>query len=85
MGTGTGSQGTEMRIAPYVHVTVNRPWASMMARDGRWGRFENLPHLIAGRWGWWLVLFGCVVVEIGSRNSGNRVGKFLKRHGWWKW
>lgn len=76
-----------MRIAPYVKINVNRAWAQMMSEDGKclWGRFKNLPHIKPGRWGWWFVLFGRVVVEIGSRNPQDRVGVFLKNRGWWPW
>jgi len=60
-----------------------RIWCWMLSPkygDSRIGIFRNLPHVIPGRW-------GCYVLglEIGSRNPGDPVGLWLCRHGLWPW
>lgn len=44
------------------------------------GLFKNLPHIMPGRWGFWILGF-----EVGSRNPRNKIGVWLKNHGLWPW
>lgn len=65
------------RIAPW------RVWKYMMRRnwnERRVGVFRNLPHIVPGRWGFFILGF-----EFGSRNPGNKFGTWLKRVGLWPW
>lgn len=44
------------------------------------GLFENLPHIVPGRWG-----VTTPLLEIGNRNPGSPFGQWLKRVGLWPW
>lgn len=44
------------------------------------GIFRNLPHVIPGRWGFYIG-----GLEIGSRKPGDPVGVWLIKHGIWRW
>ncbi len=61
-------------------------WKLMLAREPSWfnesriGIFRNLPHVIPGRWGFYILGF-----EFGSRNPGDPIGVWLKNHGLWPW
>lgn len=73
-----------MKLAPYVNLTVNRTWASMMADEGVVGIFRNSKQVLPGRWGVWICM-GFGVLEIGSRNPQDRVGLFLRKMRLWPW
>lgn len=66
-----------IRISPW------RIWRWMLSEnysDPRIGIFKNLPHVIPGRWGFYVLGF-----EFGSRQPGDRFGVWLKRAGLWPW
>lgn len=48
--------------------------------DARMGIFRNLPTVIPGRWGFFVLGF-----EFGSRNPGDKFGLWLRRAGLWPW
>lgn len=48
------------------------------------GVFRNLPHIVPGRWGFWIHFCG-VGFEFGSRNPGHWFGLLLKRFGLYPW
>lgn len=76
-GNGKGERRLVIHIEPY-HI-----WKWMLSPrwgDKRVGLFHNLPGVIPGRWGFYILGF-----EFGSRNPGNRVGVWLKSHGLWPW
>ncbi len=52
----------------------------MNKRDRRIGIFRNLPGVIPGRWGFFILGF-----EFGSRNPGDSIGVWLKNHGLYPW
>ena len=67
----------------YISVARWAWWRWMLRRnfsDRRIGLFRNLPEVIPGRWGFFILGF-----EVGSRNPGDRIGVFFKRPGLWKW
>lgn len=66
-----------IRIAPW------RIWKWMLSRrwhEKRVGIFRNRPDMIPGRWGFRILGF-----ELGSRNSRNKTGLWLRDHGLWPW
>lgn len=70
-------------MIPYIHIAPWRMWRYMLRRnygERRIGQFRNLPHVIPGRWGVFILGF-----EIGSRQPGDPVGVWLKNHGLWPW
>lgn len=69
-----------MRLGP-LYIAPLRKWIRPATWDERFYRFENLPHIKPGRWGWGL--YG--LIEFGNRNPNGRFGKWLKRVGLWKW
>ena len=68
-----------------IHVAPWRIWRWMMLSrssfiDRRIGLFHNLPHVIPGRWGFFILGF-----EFGSREPGDKFGVWLKENGLWPW
>lgn len=69
-----------------IHIAPWHIWKMMISTKPSWinekrvGIFRNLPHVIPGRWGFFVLGF-----EFGSRNPGNRFGSWLKRIGVWSW
>jgi len=56
-------------------------WSVYMWRCKEYcGIFRNLPGVIPGRWGFYILGF-----EVGSRNPGDRFGVWLKKVGLWRW
>ncbi len=71
-----------MRI-PLIRIAPWRVWRWMLSNsygERRVGIFRNLPYVIPGRWGFFILGF-----EFGSRNPGNRFGAWLKRIGLYPW
>lgn len=60
----------------------DRVWWEMMG--SHFGVFRNLPHIVPGRWGFWIHFCG-VGFEFGSRNPGHWFGLLLKRFGLYPW
>lgn len=75
-----------MQIGPVnIHVSPWHIWKAMLT--GRWpsdwkriGIFRNLPWIVPGRWGFFILGF-----EVGNRNPGQPFGQWLKRVGLWPW
>lgn len=66
-----------------IHISPWRVWRWMLGsnyRESRIGLFKNLPHVIPGRWGFYILGF-----EFGSRNPGNKIGVWLKNHRLYPW
>lgn len=66
-----------------IHIAPWRIWKWMLSpkwHERRIGVFRNLPHIVPGRWGFFILGF-----EVGSRNPGNRFGTWLKKKGMWPW
>lgn len=64
----------------YIYVSPFRWWRVMWLTGNYVGIFRNRPWVNPGRWGFYIL-----GLEFGSRNPGDRVGLFLKRHGLWPW
>lgn len=72
-----------MKLTRYVYIKYDRAWYRMMC--GCWpgcGLFRNREGVRPGRWGFYFGAFG-LVVEVGSRNPGDKVGESL-HEGWAK-
>lgn len=66
-----------------LHISPWRIWRWMLSsgyHDSRAGIFRNPPHLLPGRWGFYVLGF-----EFGSRNSATRFGTWLYKSGLWPW
>ncbi len=66
-----------------IHVSPWRMWRWMLRcnyPDPRVGIFRNLPGVMPGRWGFYILGF-----EFGSRNPQNPFGVWLKDRGLWPW
>lgn len=59
-------------------------WRCMLTNrrfpDKRIGIFRNLPGVVPGRWGFFILGF-----EFGSRNPRDAVGVWLRERGLWPW
>jgi hypothetical protein len=63
-----------------IHVGSWQWWKFMWRSRDYCGIFRNRSGIIPGRWGFYILGF-----EFGSRNPGNKIGVFLKKHGLWPW
>lgn len=70
-------------ITMYITLRPYRSWRWMLSdkfRESKVGIFRNLPYVIPGRWGFFVLGF-----EVGSRSPGDPVGVWLKERGLWPW
>lgn len=66
----------------YIRISPWRLWTYMLRGflGKRIGIFTNRPDVLPGRWGFYILGF-----EVGSRNPRNRIGVWLKAHGFYPW
>lgn len=66
----------------YVHIRGWNSWSGSIRGflGNRVGIFKNRSDVMPGRWGFYILGF-----EVGSRNPRNKIGVWLKSHGFYPW
>lgn len=64
----------------YLRLSIRWSMFLLRSKSPKIGLFRNSPHVVPGRWGFYVLGF-----EVGSRNPGDAVGKLLKRCWLWPW
>jgi hypothetical protein len=55
-------------------------WLRQALGESWYGIFRNMPHVMPGRWGFYVL-----GIEFGSRDPGHWFGLWLRRCGLWPW